>query len=246
MIANSRAAAAQPDHVDLVLPLGLMLLAIAMSPWIGSLDVAVARHFYDADARAWLVPSGRPPIWFALYRAPKAFLIVFAICLVVAFCCSFRVPRLKPYRGGIVVMLIAMALIPSLVSYLKHTTHMYCPYQSTLFGGKVPDSGLFALHVRPLPGVKPGRCWPAGHASGGFAMLALMVFAERQRGRLRLLLALPGLALGWTMGLFQMARGHHYLSHTLASLGIALIAAAALEQVLRAWERRPGRARRFD
>ena len=65
---------------------------------------------------------------------------------------------------------------------------------------------------RPRP-TRRGRGFPAGHASGGFALVALAGLAATRRSR-RIALAI-GLALGTMMGIYQMLKGAHYLSHTL-------------------------------
>ena len=65
----------------------------------------------------------------------------------------------------------------------------------------------------------PGGCFPAGHASGGFALLGLVAARGTRRWR-NGILAL-GLGLGWWMGGYQMLKGAHYLSHTLTTMIVA-------------------------
>ena len=64
-----------------------------------------------------------------------------------------------------------------------------------------------------------GRCFPAGHASGGFALLGLIGLARTTRGRWAAFAV--AMAAGWAMGVYQMAKGAHYLSHTLVTLLVA-------------------------
>jgi membrane-associated PAP2 superfamily phosphatase len=110
-------------------------------------------------------------------------------------------------------------------------TDVYCPHQTVLFGGPFPNLGILQSYEPNLVRVKPGQCWPAGHASGGFALMGLMFFAAKSDCRMRLLLIIPGFTLSWVTGLFQMARGNHYLSHTSTSFGIALMVIWALEVI---------------
>lgn len=73
-----------------------------------------------------------------------------------------------------------------------------------------------------------GHCWPAGHASGGFALLAFRLLAgDPQRRRL-----VTGLALGagWWMGGYQMLKGAHFISHTLVTLSLSVAIAAIAER----------------
>lgn len=98
------------------------------------------------------------------------------------------------------------------VNLLKYTSTTSCPWDLVEFGGVAQYASHWALGV--FDGGS-GRCFPAGHASAGFAFVG-GYFALRRRhpraARLWLSTALAaGLALGWA----QQVRGAHYLSHTL-------------------------------
>ena len=77
----------------------------------------------------------------------------------------------------------------------------------------------------------PSNAFPAGHASGGFGLLCL-AFAWPQVRTCRLGL-LAALLIGGWMGLYQMARGEHFLSHTLVTAALAWLVAAALARAMR-------------
>lgn len=215
--------------VDTRLIVAFLLIAAALTPWIENLDTLVAYQFFDADTGEWLVPRGRPMIWYFLYRAPKVLLVVIACCLVLAMACSYRIPDMSRFRKPILLSLLAMGLIPGLVAWLKHLTGIYCPSQTTMFGGIFLQLGVFDIYPVEMLRPKLGQCWPAAHASGGFGLMGIMVFAKKSDWRGRLYLTLPGFILGWIMALFQMARGSHFLSHAFASLGIALLVIWLLE-----------------
>ena len=217
-------------YPDMRISLAVLLLAVAVTPWFESLDIYLAREFYNADTGQWLVPKGRPPIWHVLYLAPKILLVLIAVCLFVAFACGFYLPKPRRYRSALLLSLLALGLVPSLVAGLKNVTDIYCPIQTAIFGGTFPNIEIFEAYPPDIEHAKPGRCWPAAHASGGFALMGITIFANRSNWRRRLFLTLPGFTLGWAMGLFQMARGHHYLSHTLVSLGLALLTIWAVER----------------
>jgi membrane-associated PAP2 superfamily phosphatase len=124
-----------------------------------------------------------------------------------------RGPRWR--RVDAFVVLATLASGPLLISTGKATTNIFCPYQIERYGGQMPYNKL----LEPWPeGRKPkqrGRGFPAGHASGGYALLSLAGLAQTARGR-RLGLAI-GLGPGTAMGGYQMLRGAHYLSHTVIS-----------------------------
>ena len=63
---------------------------------------------------------------------------------------------------------------------------------------------------------KTGRCFPAGHATAGFAFMALYYcFKSRKKRIFGLCL---GLSLGWMAAIYQMYRGQHFLSHSIFSM----------------------------
>ena len=130
---------------------------------------------------------------------------------------SFFTSRPRPLRSPCLKIVLALALIPLTVSALKATTHVYCPASLERYGGSKPYVRIWESYPE---GQKPsGRCFPAGHASGGFAFL-ILAFCFRETWK-RVLGALCGLALGWTAGWYQMMRGEHFLSHTLATMILA-------------------------
>jgi membrane-associated PAP2 superfamily phosphatase len=107
---------------------------------------------------------------------------------------------------------IGMLFSTALVSYLKSISIYGCPHNLSLYGGELPLMGLFDH----LPaGIQAGHCFPGGHASGGFALMAFyFAFRVEKPVFAKTMLAL-GLLLGFAMGWAQMMRGEHFLSHNL-------------------------------
>ncbi len=191
-----------------------------------SLDLAVQDCFYEAG-RGWLVDRRAPLPQFFFYDGPKrAFIVFIAVlfgCLVVP---QAWFPRRPFSRRAAAFLLVCIGLVPGTVGLLKATTGVFYPYQTERYGGIRPYRNL--LHSIPyVPGQPRGKGFPAGHASGGFALMGLYFAWQHRLGR-RLGLA-AGLALGWTLGLYQMLKGAHYLSHTVVTmvLGWLLILLAA-------------------
>jgi membrane-associated PAP2 superfamily phosphatase len=147
-----------------------------------------------------------------LHTGPKylAWLFVVGLCLCVTWPVG-SLRRLPPARR---VQLAASALLASgLITLLKAGSHTSCPWDLHEFGG-------IARHVSHWFGWMQtdgggGGCFPAGHASAGFAFLG-GYFALRKD--------LPGLAKAWLigalvvglgLGIAQQLRGAHFMSHTL-------------------------------
>ncbi|TCP10912.1 membrane-associated PAP2 superfamily phosphatase [Crenobacter luteus] len=112
------------------------------------------------------------------------------------------------------VQLGAMAAGTLVVAALKARSAHTCPWDLAAYGGSADAFALFAP-VPAHPG--PGHCFPGGHASAGFALLAAFFYhAPRDAARARRWLAVA-LAAGLAMGAGQMLRGAHFLSHNLWS-----------------------------
>jgi membrane-associated PAP2 superfamily phosphatase len=104
--------------------------------------------------------------------------------------------------------LLALAAI----SMLKHFSHTSCPWDLAEFGGHAHLISHWAIGT--LDG-GPGRCFPAGHASAGFAFVSgYFVLHGVSRWQARAWLA-GALAAGLVLGAAQQLRGAHFMSHTL-------------------------------
>jgi membrane-associated PAP2 superfamily phosphatase len=109
---------------------------------------------------------------------------------------------------------VGMVVSTSVVAIFKSMSIHGCPNDLSVYGGNLPLLKLFD----DLPvGVKAGHCFPGGHASGGFALMAFyFAFRDSNRKFAEVALALA-LVLGFAMGWAQMMRGEHFLSHNLWS-----------------------------
>jgi membrane-associated PAP2 superfamily phosphatase len=100
-----------------------------------------------------------------------------------------------------------------LVSALKSFSHTSCPWDLREFGGVATHLSHWQGWLEPDGGA--GRCFPAGHASSGFAFLGGF-FAFRQAGpRIAKAWLAGALIAGVVLGVCQQLRGAHFLSHTL-------------------------------
>jgi membrane-associated PAP2 superfamily phosphatase len=95
------------------------------------------------------------------------------------------------------------------ITLLKHFSLTSCPWSLVQFGGTAHFVSHWQWGVIDGGG---GHCFPSGHASSAFALLAgaYALDGRPARGWLAAVLA-AGVLLGWA----QMMRGAHYASHTL-------------------------------
>jgi membrane-associated PAP2 superfamily phosphatase len=87
-----------------------------------------------------------------------------------------------------------------------------CPWSLQAFGGQEVYSGL--LEPRPAT-AKPGRCWPGGHASAGFSLMALFFALRDIRPRTARACLVFAITLGSVFSLGRMLQGAHFFSHNL-------------------------------
>lgn len=115
-------------------------------------------------------------------------------------------------RAARLQWLASVLLSLVLISTLKHFSHTSCPWDLAEFG----STGRYVSHwAWGEADGGPGRCFPAGHASAGFAFLG-GYFALRDVSPRRALQCLAiVLSAGLILGLAQQLRGAHFMSHTL-------------------------------
>lgn len=217
------------------------LLGVFLVAEFTSLDLWVQDACYDFAAGQWRVDENASLPKALFYTGPKALLIAFGlacIALLVGPAGWRRRFGLAHRRRELATVIICLGLGPYLIGLAKANTNMFCPYELTRYGGDVPYVKLFERFPEHLRPERRGVCFPAGHASGGFALLALSGLAATRRGRL-LGLAV-GLAVGSWMGIYQMLKGAHYLSHTLITVLLVWLLFLACRAVLeRAWRNAP-------
>ena len=130
-----------------------------------------------------------------------------------------------------------------LVSLLKSFSTTSCPWALADFGGVAHYSSHWAQLLQPDGG--SGRCFPAGHASAGFAFVG-GYFAWRDTSapiaRRWLILAVVA---GFVLGAAQQIRGAHFMSHTLWTGWICWCVAWAVDSA-RVWAGRRGLALRWS
>jgi len=210
-----------------VLPLGLLVLVLAVGEWV-PFDLWVQDCLYDWNSRQWLVAFDKhSALGLIFYVIPKILLGIFAGLLFLLtirqrwgrFACPWN-------RSRLIYVLLCMALIPSLVAILKAHTGVAYPRKIDRYGGgNIPYRTVWQSIPRHI-GEKRYKGWPAGHASGGYALFGLAFAALSRPGRRRGLMI--ALATGSLMGTYQMLAGNHYLSHTIVSMLLAWLVAGVL------------------
>ncbi len=209
---------------------GLLVLTLVLFEST-DLDIWLQDWFFDFATGTWLVPRRDALSRALFYTGPKVMIILGGIGLLTLLLGPARWRE----RGGfnrqqLGVVLLTLAIVPTFIGFLKGATGVYCPWDIRRYGGPAPYVRVFERHpVDDRPDYE-GRGFPPGHASGGFALVALMTLARTRRQQGWALAF--ALTMGWTMGLYQMAKGAHYLSHTLVTMWLAWLIYLAIAQLI--------------
>ncbi|MDF3822776.1 phosphatase PAP2 family protein [Leptospira sp. 96542] len=103
-----------------------------------------------------------------------------------------------------------------LVSSLKRFSGSSCPWDLVSVGtGPQATLSHWQTLFSDLSDGGPGHCFPAGHASAGFAWVALYAALRPHAPRAARLALAAALLAGCALGAAQQLRGAHYMSHTL-------------------------------
>lgn len=198
---------------------GLALLAGFAWFELTPTDLWLQQWLYDAQAQAWIWSRKEPVTRFLLYDGAKGLLVLFALTLLMSLVFCRRSAWLARHCRGIRIVVLSLILVPICVSTLKATTNVACPRSLEAFGGELPYIKVLEPYPADARPDRRERCFPAGHASGGFALMSLMfLFASPRRRRAALV---GGLLAGWITGGYKMVIGDHFFSHTLISMLLA-------------------------
>lgn len=207
-----------------MLAIGLLLFFVGLFA-VTDLDMLVQDHLYRFGPGQWLLDKHDPILKMFFYDGPKKVLTILAKVVLLILIVFRRSDFVEKYGQGLTIVLISTLVTVALVGGLKSITNVPCPKDLSHFGGDYPY--VTFLHRNPIADhMDRVRCFPAGHASGGFALVSLFFLFRRRRNRW--IGFGVGMALGWTLGLYKMLIGDHFLSHTLASMCLAWLVSVAV------------------
>ncbi|MDT8339444.1 MAG: phosphatase PAP2 family protein, partial [Sulfurimonas sp.] len=137
------------------------------------------------------------------------------------------------YKKGLIIILLSSIIVPLSVGSLKAVTNMPCPKNIQHFNGKYPDVNVFECYPQEFMQNNPNcsiKCWPAGHASGGFALLSLFFLFKTKRNQKRAVII--ALGVGFGMGIYKMLIGDHFFSHTIITMLIAWLIILVIDTLI--------------
>lgn len=199
------------------------LLALSALIIIFNLDQTLADYFYQLQGNNWHWKN----TWLAetlIHKGGRRLSISLALLvmllLIASWCYSLWAHLRKPL-GYLLLALLGSSL---LVSVLKASLAISCPWEFDIYGGHLPYTNLLQQLVQR----NGAGCFPAGHASAGYCWVALYFFGLYFQSPLRWLGLTGALLVGIIFGFTQQIRGAHFISHDLATLSICWFYCLAL------------------
>jgi membrane-associated PAP2 superfamily phosphatase len=212
---------------QIIIHIAIFIVILAVFE-LTNLDIQIQDHFFNWNTNTWLVDTDNLLLATVFYTGPKYLLVTFGTACLICFALSFKMQNLKKYRRFSLLMFMALSIIPAAIGFLKSISNVYYPSKIERYGGNKPYVKVFEKYPAGFKQNSKSRGWPAGHASGGFAMMMLYFALPKKYRYFGLLVAIY---IGWHMGLYQMLKGAHYLSHTVITMSLSWILILAIHKI---------------
>lgn len=199
-----------------------------------ALDRPVAHLFGNAHGFVW------KENWYLTHvlhdQAKKlSWLVLLGLVLMIRWPLG-GLRRLSPRERGEMVVAIVLAVLA--VSLIKQLSATSCPWSLKEFGGVRDYISHWDWQLRELG---DGQCFPAGHATSGFAFMAGWFWLRDASPRLATRWLATALLAGVLLGAAQQVRGAHFTSHTLWSAWICWTVSWLFWEACRRLDRRAPR-----
>lgn len=183
------------------------LLCILIWDAVGQ-DLALARFF--GSSSGFILRDH----WFlvgVLHEGARSAAWLLMLILAIAIWWPIGVLRLI-HRSQRVQLVVSALLALVIINVFKYTSNTSCPWDLVEFGGVTQYVSHWALGTTDVGG---GRCFPAGHASAGFAFIGGFFALRHSHPRAAFWWLVAAFIAGFVLGWAQQVRGAHFLSHTL-------------------------------
>ena len=214
---------------QLIVTIVLLVVTILFFQF-SNVDVWVENLFYNSATHTWLIDRDNKILKVIFYTGIKKLLITVAVMMLLALIIFRNSKIIKEYKKGFLIVILSAIFVPLVVGGLKAVTNTPCPKNTVIYGGNYPEVKVLDSYPKNFHQKGKIKCWPAGHASGGFALLSLFfLFKSRKNKKRAIILAM---AVGWSMGLYKMMIGDHYLSHTIVTMLLAWLIIIIIAKLL--------------
>jgi len=203
---------------QLILITLLLLFTILLFEWT-AIDIALQDYFYHFETQQWLIDKDNQILRLIFYDGIKKVFILFVFFVLIALLFFRKTKIVQEYKQGLLIVLLSCLIVPLVVSGLKASTNIPCPKDINHYNGKYPYVTVFSSYPKDFQQQGKIKCFPAGHASGGFALLSLVFLFKRKRNKIIALISVMILSL--SIGTYKMLIGDHFISHTLVTMLLA-------------------------
>jgi len=184
-----------------------------------SIDIYIQDIFYNFESRHWILDKNETILKLILYDGIKKVFIGFVISLLIALLFFRHISIIKKNKKGLSIVLLSCIAVPLFIGFLKNITNIPCPHNIKRYGGDYPYVTVLTKYPATFQQSCSIKCYPAGHASGGFALMSLFfLFSTRKKKEISFI---SGISIGWVIGSYKMIIGDHFFSHTLMTMIIS-------------------------
>lgn len=202
-----------------IISTGFCLFLIIILFEITQLDLYIQNLFFNFETSKWFLDKSNYVLKFLLYDGIKKVLVLFSFLIFLVLIFFKRNRIISIYKQGLVLVLLSLIIVPITIGFLKSISNTPCPKNIEYYGGSYPNIKVFELYPKDFVQDKKVKCWPAGHASGGFALLSLFFLFKKRKNKIAAFSF--AFILAWSMGLYKMLIGDHFFSHTFITMLIA-------------------------
>lgn len=183
---------------------------------LSGLDLQIADRVFAIQGGHWSLAQ-HPVLEMGLHKLGKQISVGAWLAVLALLACASVRPGLSSWRRPLAYLAVSVLSATVVVSVVKKLSGVDCPWDLARYGGTEPYTTLLRSLTTPAP---QGGCFPAGHASAGYAWVALFFFLGATRPRLRWAGLGVAMFAGLAFGIAQQIRGAHFASHDAMTFAI--------------------------
>jgi membrane-associated PAP2 superfamily phosphatase len=196
--------------------LPLVVLAVVSIVIVeGDIDRKLTDYIFAIQGGSWAWKDA----WITevfFHKSGRALSLLLALIVLLLVIASHLTRLSAAHKKPLLYLFLATSGSSLLISFLKSLLAVSCPWEFERYGGHLIDSGLVEqLFLRNGSG-----CFPAGHASAGYAWVSCYFFGLYYQSKWRRAGLIIPLLVGVVLGLVQQIRGAHFISHDVWSLAL--------------------------
>lgn len=195
-----------------------------------SIDIYIQDTFYNFESKRWILDKNEAIPKLIFYDGIKGVFIAFVISIIITLIFFRHKPTVIQYKKGLIIVLLSCITVPLFIGFLKAVTNVPCPKNIERYGGDFPYVTVLTKYPATFQQTSPIKCYPAGHASGGFALMSLFfLFFSRTK---RIIFLISAIGIGWTIGNYKMIIGDHFFSHTMITMIVSWLIILLIVQMV--------------